>query len=144
MHFDSRICRAHHRGKGQKAPPGEMQHVTTRRGETATGALRRSRRFAAGSASTAWCARAPMTGNTPVHRAHCKPWGLEGGRDSAGNAVSVRLGGKWKEDFPNAEVLVAQVAAGDAYRMRSSDGGRVWRSAGAAGGDDGRGCAAGV
>ena len=64
-----------------------------------------------------------MTVDTQVDRAHCKPWGLEGGRDRAGNRVSVRLGGKWKEDFPNAKVLVAQLAAGDAYRMRSGGGG---------------------
>jgi len=68
-------------------------------------------------------ARSPMTVNTQVDRAHCKPWGLEGGREGAGNQVSVRLGGKWKEDFPNAKVLVAQLAAGDAYRMRSGGGG---------------------
>ena len=64
-----------------------------------------------------------MTVNTQVDRAHCKPWGLEGGRDGAGNQVSIRLGGKWKEDFPNAKVLVAQLAGGDAYRMRSGGGG---------------------
>ena len=68
-------------------------------------------------------ARTPMTVNTQVDRAHCKPWGLEGGRDGAGNAVAIRLGGKWKEDFPNAKVLVAQLAGGDAYRMRSGGGG---------------------
>jgi N-methylhydantoinase B len=67
--------------------------------------------------------RTPMTVNTQVDRAHCKPWGLEGGRDGAGNQVSIRLGGKWKEDFPNAKVLVAQLAGGDAYRMRSGGGG---------------------
>jgi N-methylhydantoinase B len=68
-------------------------------------------------------ARTAMTVNTQVDRAHCKPWGLEGGRDGAGNQVSVRLGGKWKEDFPNAKVLVAQLAGGDGYRMRSGGGG---------------------
>jgi N-methylhydantoinase B len=68
-------------------------------------------------------ARTPMTVNTQVDRAHCKPWGLDGGRDGAGNQVSVRLGGKWKEDFPNAKVLVAQLAADDGYRMRSGGGG---------------------
>jgi N-methylhydantoinase B len=64
-----------------------------------------------------------MTVNTQVDRAHCKPWGLDGGRDGAGNQVSVRLGGKWKEDFPNAKVLVAQLAAGDGYRMRAGGDG---------------------
>ncbi|HEY1542597.1 MAG TPA: hydantoinase B/oxoprolinase family protein, partial [Xanthobacteraceae bacterium] len=68
-------------------------------------------------------ARSPMTVNTQVDRAHCKPWGLDGGREGAGNQVSIRLGGKWKEDFPNAKVLVAHLAAGDAYRMRSGGGG---------------------
>jgi N-methylhydantoinase B len=68
-------------------------------------------------------ARSPMTVNTQVDRAHCKPWGLDGGREGAGNQVSIRLGGKWKEDFPNAKVLVAQLAADDAYRMRSGGGG---------------------
>ncbi len=68
-------------------------------------------------------ARSPITVNTQVDRAHCKPWGLDGGREGAGNQVSIRLGGKWKEDFPNAKVLVAQLAAGDAYRMRSGGGG---------------------
>ena len=68
-------------------------------------------------------ARSPMTVNTQVDRAHCKPWGLEGGRDGAGNAVSIRIAGKWKEDFPNAKVLVAHLQAGDGYRMRSGGGG---------------------
>ena len=68
-------------------------------------------------------ARSPMTVNTQVDRAHCKPWGLEGGRDGTGNAVSIRIAGKWKEDFPNAKVLVAHLQGGDAYRMRSGGGG---------------------
>jgi N-methylhydantoinase B len=68
-------------------------------------------------------ARSPMTVNTQVDRAHCKPWGLDGGREGAGNQVSIRLGGNWKEDFPNAKVLVAQLGAGDAYGMRSGGGG---------------------
>ena len=68
-------------------------------------------------------ARTPMTVNTQVDRAHCRPWGLDGGRDGAGNQVSIRLGGNWKEDFPNAKVLVAHLQAGDAYRMRSGGGG---------------------
>ena len=68
-------------------------------------------------------ARTAMTVNTQVDRAHCRPWGLEGGLEGAGNQVSVRLGGKWKEDFPNAKVLVARLEAGDAYRMRSGGGG---------------------
>jgi N-methylhydantoinase B len=68
-------------------------------------------------------ARTNLTVNTQVDRAHCKPWGLDGGLDGTGNAVAVRLGGTWKTDFPNAKVLVAQLKAGDAYLMRSGGGG---------------------
>jgi N-methylhydantoinase B len=68
-------------------------------------------------------ARTNLTVNTQVDRAHCKPWGLDGGLDGMGNAVAVRLGGAWKTDFPNAKVLVAQLKTGDAYLMRSGGGG---------------------
>ena len=37
--------------------------------------------------------------------------------------VAFRLDGKWKTDFPNAKVLVAQLKAGDAFRIRSGGGG---------------------
>ena len=37
--------------------------------------------------------------------------------------MSIRLGGKWKEDFPNAKVLVAQLKAEDAWRISSGGGG---------------------
>jgi len=65
----------------------------------------------------------PMTFNSHVERAHCKPWGLEGGGDATGNEVAIRIGGVWKTDFPNAKVLVAHLKAGDAFRMRSGGGG---------------------
>jgi len=68
-------------------------------------------------------ARSPMTVNTQVDRSHCRPWGLDGGREGAGNKVAIRLGTKWKDDFPNAKVLVAHLKGGDAYRMRSGGGG---------------------
>jgi N-methylhydantoinase B len=68
-------------------------------------------------------ARVPMTFNTQVERAHCKPWGLDGGSDATGNEVSLRLGGHWKTDFPNAKVLVAMLKTGDAFRLRSGGGG---------------------
>jgi len=68
-------------------------------------------------------ARVPMTFNSHVERAHCKPWGLEGGGDATGNEVAIRVGGKWKTDFPNAKVLVAHLKPGDAFRMRSGGGG---------------------
>ena len=68
-------------------------------------------------------ARTDITINTQVERAHCRPWGLDGGRDGKGNAVALRFGGTWKTDFPNAKVLVAHVKNGDAFRLRSGGGG---------------------
>ena len=68
-------------------------------------------------------ARVPMTFNTQIERAHCKPWGLEGGVEATGNEVALRLDGKWKTDFPNAKVLVAMLKTGDAFRLRSGGGG---------------------
>ncbi len=68
-------------------------------------------------------ARVPMTFNSHVERAHCKPWGLADGGDATGNEVAIRIGDKWKTDFPNAKVLVAHLQPGDAFRMRSGGGG---------------------
>ena len=61
--------------------------------------------------------------NTQIDRVHCKPWGLNGGDDAAGNSVALRLEGEWKEDFPNAKVLTAQLKEGEAFRLRSGGGG---------------------
>src|SRR5215470_6421694 len=68
-------------------------------------------------------ARTDITLNTQIERAHCRPWGLNGGRDGKGNSVALRFGTHWKTEFPNAKVLVAQVKAGDAFRLRSGGGG---------------------
>jgi N-methylhydantoinase B len=68
-------------------------------------------------------ARTPITMNTQIERAHCKPWGLGGGSAGTGNDVALRLNGKWKTDFPNAKVLVAALKTGDAFRIRSGGGG---------------------
>jgi N-methylhydantoinase B len=68
-------------------------------------------------------ARIPITMNTQIERAHCRPWGLEGGLEGTGNEVALRVGGQWKTDFPNAKVLVAALKAGDAFRLRSGGGG---------------------
>jgi N-methylhydantoinase B len=68
-------------------------------------------------------ARTPMTMNTQIERAHCRPWGLAGGLPATGNSVALRLGGAWKEDFPNAKVLVAALKTSDAFRIRSGGGG---------------------
>jgi N-methylhydantoinase B len=68
-------------------------------------------------------ARTAITMNTQIERAHCKPWGLQGGLAGTGNDVALRLAGSWKTDFPNAKVLVAALKAGDAFRIRSGGGG---------------------
>ena len=68
-------------------------------------------------------ARTNCVVNTQIERVHCKPWGLEGGLEGAGNSVALRMDGEWKEDFPNAKVLTAQLKEGDAFRLRSGGGG---------------------
>ncbi|MBT7267741.1 MAG: hydantoinase B/oxoprolinase family protein [Rhodospirillaceae bacterium] len=68
-------------------------------------------------------ARTDLVVNTQVDRVHCKPWGLNGGDDAAGNSVALRLEGEWKEDFPNAKVLTAHLKEGEAFRLRSGGGG---------------------
>ncbi len=65
----------------------------------------------------------PVTFNTQTDRAHCRPWGLDGAGDGTGNRVAFRLGGEWKDDFPNAKVLVANLKPGDAHRISSGGGG---------------------
>ena len=61
--------------------------------------------------------------NSQSDRAKCPPWGLDGGGDAAGNRIAFRVGGQWKDDFPNAKVLVAQLKPDDAFRISSGGGG---------------------
>jgi len=68
-------------------------------------------------------ARIPMTMNTQVERAHCRPWGLDSGLDGTGNQVALRQSGQWKTDFPNAKVLVAALKKDDAFLIRGGGGG---------------------
>ena len=68
-------------------------------------------------------ALADITVNTQIDRVHCRPWGLDGGLDAAGNSVAVQLDGAWHADFPNAKVLTARLRSGDAFTMRSGGGG---------------------
>ena len=68
-------------------------------------------------------ARDDLTLNAQVDRMHCKPWGLEGGLDAAGNQVTLRVDGFWREDYPNAKLLTARIKAGDAFAVRSGGGG---------------------
>ena len=68
-------------------------------------------------------ALAPLTVSTTIERAHCRPWGLHGGQEAAGNALSLRLNGTWNHDMPNAKVMTQRVSVGDAFMMRSGGGG---------------------
>jgi N-methylhydantoinase B len=68
-------------------------------------------------------ARDPITFTSQVDRAHCKPWGLAGGREATGNELALRIGGAWKEDLPNAKLAITAVKPGDAFRLRSGGGG---------------------
>jgi N-methylhydantoinase B len=68
-------------------------------------------------------ARSNLTLNTQTDRAHCKPWGLDGGLDATGNEIHVRHGGVWKTDQPNAKMLIMHLKPGDAFRLRSGGGG---------------------
>ncbi len=63
--------------------------------------------------------------NSQIDRVHCKPWGLNGGREGAGNELAVRagLGGGWNEDFKNAKFIFDLKKDGDAFRIRSGGGG---------------------
>ncbi len=68
-------------------------------------------------------ARSDVVFSPRIERAHCKPWGLDGGGEATGNAVALRMEGKWKTDFPNAKVVFAQLKEGEAIRLRSGGGG---------------------
>jgi N-methylhydantoinase B len=68
-------------------------------------------------------ARSNIMFGSQIERAHCKPWGLAGGLEASGNSVALEIGGKWKEDFPNAKVLIAAIKPGDEFRIRSGGGG---------------------
>lgn len=68
-------------------------------------------------------ARADLMLNAQVERMHCKPWGLNGGMEAAGNEVVLRADGIWKEDYPNAKLLTARIKEGDAFSVRSGGGG---------------------
>jgi N-methylhydantoinase B len=66
---------------------------------------------------------APVTFNSQIDRAHCKPWGLEGGLDAVGNEIAVKRNGAWKADFPNAKAFLVALKPGDEYRLSSGGGG---------------------
>jgi N-methylhydantoinase B len=64
-----------------------------------------------------------LTLNASIDRAHCLPWGLEGGLEGTGNEVLMRKDGVWDKERRNAKVLTAPLKTGDAYALRSGGGG---------------------
>jgi N-methylhydantoinase B len=54
---------------------------------------------------------------------HCKPWGLDGGGEAAGNGIAIRHKGAWNNDLPNAKIFNVRLERGDAYKMLSGGGG---------------------
>ena len=78
-------------------------------------------------------ARTNMMVNNQSDRAHCRPWGLNGGLDGDGNAVELRIGGQWKTDFPNAKVLGGAAQAGRRFQDPLRRRRRLWQSVRAAG-----------
>jgi N-methylhydantoinase B len=68
-------------------------------------------------------ARATLTVNSQIDRVHCKPWGLKGGLEGGGNALTTRINGKWRDDYANAKMIFELKNDGDAFQVRSGGGG---------------------
>jgi N-methylhydantoinase B len=68
-------------------------------------------------------ATANLMFNAQVDRVHCRPWGLFGGLQGAGNQVSVSLDGKGEVAFPSGKVLARALKPGERYTLRSGGGG---------------------
>ena len=68
-------------------------------------------------------ARTPITVNTQIDRAHCPPWGLEGGHPGFGNKIDLRLDGKLIDDLANAKVFTQRLKSGDQIHHLSGGGG---------------------
>ena len=68
-------------------------------------------------------ALSPFAVTTRIDRVHCKPWGLHGGKDAAGNGIGIRKNGTWDTQMPNAKIFGVRLRMGDAYLMQSGGGG---------------------
>jgi N-methylhydantoinase B len=68
-------------------------------------------------------ALSPFSVTTRIDRMHCKPWGLEGGGEAAGNGIGIRRQGVWEASLPNAKIFNVRLERGDAYKMLSGGGG---------------------
>jgi N-methylhydantoinase B len=68
-------------------------------------------------------ALSPFSVTTRIDRVHCKPWGLHGGKEAAGNGIGIRRNGVWETDMPKAKIFGVRLRQGDAYLMQSGGGG---------------------
>jgi N-methylhydantoinase B len=66
--------------------------------------------------------RGNLTLNSKIERAHCLPWGLDGGLEGTGNELCVRRAGAAVE-MANAKVSILSLKPGDAFVIRSGGGG---------------------
>ena len=89
-------------------------------------------------------ARTNMVFNTQFERAHCRPWGLDGGLEGTGNSVGLRRDGDLEDRFPERQGAVDAAAAGRCLSHPLRRRWRLRRSARAAGRAGRGGCAAGL
>jgi N-methylhydantoinase B len=68
-------------------------------------------------------ALSPFSLTTRIDRMHCKPWGLDGGDEAAGNSIGIRRNGRWEMELPNAKIFNVRLNREDAYMMQSGGGG---------------------
>ncbi len=68
-------------------------------------------------------ALSPMTVDTYVDRVHCKPWGLDAGKEGAGNDVRIRRKDQWLDTATNGKATSVRLQPGDGFMMRSGGGG---------------------
>ena len=68
-------------------------------------------------------ARAPLVFNSQADRAHCEPWGLEGGGAGRGNRIGLRIDGEPGPEFANAKLFWKRIERGDAFIVNSGGGG---------------------
>jgi N-methylhydantoinase B len=64
-----------------------------------------------------------LTISTTIDRAVCAPWGLQGGLDGFPNKVMLDVGGKLKDDLPNAKVPSLNLKKAEAVIVRGGGGG---------------------
>ena len=66
--------------------------------------------------------RTPLALNTQMERVHCRPWGLAGGMEGAGNGYRLNIDGRELTDFPNGKMF-RRFKEGDVYTLMSGGGG---------------------